>query len=237
MKPSISLLVLTRNEASVVRTNITNIYSYLELNFTDFELIISDYSEDQTPDIVGSMANDLPRLRYIRALRRGIGAGLKAGITMATKDIVMFYPIDLSWSLETIERSVQALQDGANVVIGSRRCPGASVERPFTREIFSWVYNTLTNILFGLHVKDTQGTFALWRHDIESFNGNLNSDDSFLQTEILILSKINNLKIVEIPCSVVERRGHSNISPLKEGTTMLKHMLRFWYILKISKKL
>ena len=233
---SLSLVVLTRNEATFVKKNVQIIYSYLKDNFADFELIISDYSEDDTPQIVLNMAQELPGLTYVRAPRRGIGAGLKAGIAKATKDVIMFYPIDLSWNLQTIERSVNELQHNGDVIIGSRRCAGASANRPLTREIFSQVYSMLANILFDLGVKDTQGTFTMWRHDLETFYQRLESDDPFLQTEILIHSKLKRLRIMEIPCSVVEHRGHSNVSPLREGTAMLKKMLRFWYTFNFKKR-
>jgi hypothetical protein len=142
----------------------------------------------------------------------------------------------LSWDLQTIEDSVNKLQNSADVIIGSRRCVGASVSRSFTRDIFTQVYNMLVNILFDLGVKDTQGTFTMWKRDLATFSKNLESDDPFLQTEILVHSKSRSLRILEIPCSVVERRGHSNVSALREGTSMLKKMFRYWYTFNFKKR-
>jgi len=228
---SLSLIVLTRNEALCVEKNLNLIYSYLKENFSDAEIIVSDFSEDKTPEIVNKISSKIKGIKLVKVPKRGIGAGLKAGMNAASNEIIMFFPIDLSWNLETIKRSVKKLNNNSDFVIGSRWCMGGSTKRPLIRNIFSKIYNTLVNVLFGINVKDTQGTFAIKRTNLKKFDNLLESDDPFLQTEIVLHVKNNGLQI----SNVVERRGHSNISLFRESRLMFYKIIRFWYKYKVKR--
>ena len=224
---SLSLLVLTRNEEKIVGENLIQIHSYLSnlKEIKDFEILVCDYSVDKTPQLVANLSKDFSSIHYVEVKRKGIGAGLKAGIDRASKEFSMFYPIDMSWSLSVIKDSIEAAKRGNDVVLGSRFCKGSIVKRPIARNLFSFFYNSLVWLLFGLKIKDTQGTILFNIKRVKSFRSKLESDDPFLQTEILIYAKNNNLRIIEIPCEVIDYREESKINPIIIGSNMFYRLL------------
>lgn len=221
----ISLVVPTRNEEYIVENNLKLINDYLSGLFENYEIVVADYSEDKTPEIVKELSKKYP-IHYVAVCKKGIGIGIKAGIESAKNDLLMIYPIDMSWNIHCIQESFQKIlcNDG-DVILGSRGCKGSIVNRTKKRIIFTKIYNLLVNIFFSLNISDTQCTAAFKKSDIISFIGNLDSNTAFLQTQLLIYSKRNNLKIVEIPVIVNDIRSDSKISPIGDGISMFKELI------------
>ena len=57
-------------------------------------------------------------------------------------------------------------------------------------------------------------------------------DDPFLQTELLIHSKIMGLRIKEIPVTVIDTRKESKINPIKIGISMMSSVIRKYFYMK-----
>lgn len=229
----ISLIVPTRNEEKIVEKNLKLIYDYLSANktFDDFEILVCDYSEDKTPEIVMSLSKKYPKIKYVPVKKKGIGIGIKIGVQSAKYDALMVYPIDMSWDIECIQNSFLALSDN-NVILGSRGHRDSIVNRPLKRRMFSKLYNLLVNLFFKLHIKDTQCTIALRKSDLDRFFDKLGSDGAFFQTELLIYAKRQNLKIVDIPVVVNDTRKDSSINPVGDGFAMFKEVIREYVRLK-----
>lgn len=223
-----SLIVLTRNAENIVENNLIKIYNYISnLDVLDrFEIIVSDYSEDSTFSILESMAKKFSNIHPVKSPRKGIGCGITTGVQHCSYEYVMFYPIDMAWDLSIIKNSLEKLEEGYDVILGSRGVYGSKTTRPLKRKIFSKGYNTFINILFNLKINDTQGTCAFKKLDYVKYCHNLENDGPFLQTEILIYSKINNLKILELPAIVTDLRKDSSINVLSFSINMLKEALK-----------
>ena len=54
----------------------------------------------------------------------------------------------------------------ADAVIGSKRHPESKVYYPYYRKILSWGYQRVTELLFGLNVRDTQVGMKLYRREL-----------------------------------------------------------------------
>ncbi|MBI2579594.1 MAG: hypothetical protein HYW27_01695 [Candidatus Aenigmarchaeota archaeon] len=132
----------------------------------------------------------------------------------------------MSWNTRVIENSIKAINHGHDVALGSRAAAGSSVKRALNRRIFSFTYNIMLRILFGLDIGDTQGTVAIKKSDLGKYEDNLLFDDPFLQTEILIHSRKLGLNIVEIPVNVTDTRKESKIRPVRTGLKMSSSMLK-----------
>jgi glycosyltransferase involved in cell wall biosynthesis len=229
----ISLIVPTRNEERIAEKNLKLLYEYLSANktFDDFEILVCDYSNDKTIEIVKSLSKKYPQIKYVPVKKKGIGIGMRIGMQSAKYDALMVYPIDMSWGIECIQNSFLALSDN-NVVLGSRGHRDSIVNRPLKRRIFSKLYNLLVNLFFKLHIKDTQCTIALRKTDLDSFIDKLVSDGAFFQTELLIYAKRQNLDIVEIPVVVNDTRTDSSINPVRDGFMMFKEIIKIYIKLK-----
>ena len=76
-----------------------------------------------------------------------------------------------------------------------------------------------------VNISDTQCTVAFKKSNIVSFINELDSKSAFLQTQLLIYSKKNNLKIIEIPVIVNDIRDDSKVSPISDGISMFKELI------------
>jgi len=206
-----SLVVLTRNSENVVEENIIKIHDYLSsLDFLNkFEIVVSDYSDDNTFSILMNLVHKIKFLNPVKAPRKGIGCGILTGVEKSTFEYVMCYPIDMAWDVKVIKESLQKMIEGHRVVLGSRGVENSISIRPLKRKVFSKCYNILVNLLFHLNIHDTQGTVAFRKSDYVKYGKSLNNDGPFIQTEILIYSKILGLKIIEIPVLVTDMRNDS----------------------------
>ncbi len=229
----ISLIVPTRNEDGIVRNNLELIYKYLvKCDFKNFEILVCDYSIDNTPKIIQELSKIYPEIKYVRVERKGIGAGLRAGMLLANYDMIMAYPIDITWDFKCISDSFLVLNSGIDVAIGSREHKDSISKRPLKRKILSKLYNILLNFLFDLQIKDSQGTCALKRLDLHKFIDKLDSDTPVFQTQILIYAKKAGLKSVEIPVVANDNRKASKVNLIGDGFSMFKELLREFYKLK-----
>ena len=165
--------------------------------------------------------------------KRGIGAAIKHGINKSQYDIIMIYPIDMSWKLNTIKNSIEEIMKGTDIVYGSRYAHGSKVHRPLKRRFFSFGYRILIRILFNVKIKDLNGTIAMRKSSVSKFKDKLEDDAGFLQTELAIYGKIHNLKIAEIPTSVVDLRHTSNAFIFSAANNMfsgaVKKRLKLWF--------
>ena len=118
----ISVIIPTRNEEKIVENNLISINEYLSDIFEKYEIIVSDYSEDKTPEIVKELSKKYP-IYYVSANEKGIGIGIRVGIDYARNDLIMVYPIDMSWDISCILKSFQEiLSDNGDIILGSRGC-------------------------------------------------------------------------------------------------------------------
>jgi dolichyl-phosphate beta-glucosyltransferase len=97
----------------------------------DFEVIcVDDGSDDGTATEIARRATLDGRVRLLRMpAHRGKGAAVRAGVLDARGELIFCLDADLSVPPPAIAAALPLLQQGADVVRGSRRCPGARVLR------------------------------------------------------------------------------------------------------------
>src|SRR3990167_3305931 len=88
---------------------------------------------------------------------KGKGFAVKYGMLRGKGDVIGFIDAgrDLDPSQLQIALGIMQLND-ADIVIGSKLHEDSKVNYPFVRKVLSWGYRTLTHLLFGFDVKDTQ---------------------------------------------------------------------------------
>ena len=84
-------------------------------------LVVDDGSKDDTAAIVERWMATHPRLHMVKNPgNKGKGYSVRNGLLQSAGEIVMFTDADLSSPMEEAERLIAAIQDGADVAIGSR---------------------------------------------------------------------------------------------------------------------
>ena len=223
---SLSLILLSRNEEKIIEKNIHNVLRYLNsLNYIkNFEILICDKSDDQTPIIVNNISKQFPQVRLIKVHDIGIGAGIKSGIDNARYPIVCSNGIEIPTGFSFIGDSFKKIVDGYDIVVATRGNSGFIDNRPLKRKIFSKCYNLLINLVFHLSIPDTQSAVTFKLSEIKNFRENLQDDGPFLQTEILIHAKLNCLKLLLMPTNFNDVRKDSKIRVFSFSIDMLKQI-------------
>lgn len=212
LKQPFSVLIPVYNEDNIVVQNAKKLYDFVKnTGFKEFEILICDNgSNDNTSTICNKLSRKYSEINYRYISIKGIGSGIKTGIKNAKFDVLILLSIDLAFHPKFIAESIDVMRlQKADIVIGSKRHDKSKVKRPFSRKVASFAYNTLVNMLFGLRIVDTQGAVTFKKSSIMSFLKNLNSNNSFFQTQFMIYSKKNNLRVIEIPVSVNDPRKSS----------------------------
>jgi dolichol-phosphate mannosyltransferase len=182
-------------------------------------LVIDDNSPDGTGGWCDSRAKDEPRLHCLhRSGKLGLGTATIAGMQYAIEhgyDSVLNMDADFSHHPRYIPAILDAI-DRADVVIGSRYCPGGGVKDwPLARRFMSWAVNTYARLLLGLAPRDTSGAFRCYRTSllIKLDFAAIQSRGYSFQEEILWRLKRLGARMVETPIVFADReRGQSKIN-------------------------
>jgi hypothetical protein len=91
--------------------------------------------------------------------------------------------------------------NNADIVVGSKLHPESKVKYPIQRKILSWGYRTLTHVLFGFNVKDTQVGFKLFRGKVakDVFSRIIVKRFAFDIEVLTVAQKLGYTKIYEAP--------------------------------------
>jgi glycosyltransferase involved in cell wall biosynthesis len=228
--PQLSIVIPAYNESARIESALKNVMSCVSEKGWDAEvLVIDDGSKDNTAAIVQRWMVDHPRLHLIQNPgNKGKGYSVRNGLLQAAGDIVMFTDADLSAPMEEAERLIAAINDGADVAIGSRWLDRArqTIHQPLYRQFFGRCFNWITRKVIGLPFRDTQCGFKAFRRSAAQVIFRLQTIERWgFDPEILFIARKLRYVITEVPVTW----GHderSRISYLKDGMKMLEDMAR-----------
>jgi dolichol-phosphate mannosyltransferase len=166
------VIIPTYNEAGNLQNVLDLIYENIgKQNLIKVYTLIVD---DNSPDGTGRLADEYSRRNkevkvLHRAAKEGLGAAYIAGMQHALQelrpDVILEMDADLSHNPKDILRLIRAIEDGADVVIGSRYVEGGSIPEQwgFYRRLNSSTANALVRYVLGLGAKDCTGGFRAIR--------------------------------------------------------------------------
>ncbi len=128
--------------------------------------------DDSSPDGTGEWADEVAaRDEAVHVLHRadkeGLGPAYLAGFAWGLErgyDVLVEMDADASHRPEQLPRLLDAVAEGADLVIGSRWVPGGSVhDWPLRRLVLSRGANLYAGMLMGLEVRDATAGFRAFR--------------------------------------------------------------------------
>jgi len=228
--PQLSIVIPAYNEGGRIEDALQRVTSCIAEKKWDAEvLVVDDGSKDTTAAIVQRWMTTHPRLHLIQNPgNRGKGYSVRNGLLQAAGDIVMFTDADLSAPMEEAERLIDAINEGADVAIGSRWLDRArqTIHQPLYRQFFGRCFNWITRTVMGLPFKDTQCGFKAFRRPAAQVIFRLQTIERWgFDPEVLFIARKLKYVICEVPVSW----GHderTRLSYLKDGMKMLQDMAR-----------
>jgi|SRR5215471_4013185 len=229
MEPDRTLIVVpTYNERQNVAPLITQL---LQVVAEADVLLVDDNSPDGTASFVQQKFGANSRVSVlIRADARSFGRSVLDGYRAAVEgDYARAVQLDADFSHDPnmVPAMIAASRD-ADLVIGSRYCPGGRVENwPWRRKLLSRFANRYVAIITGLDVRDSTAGFRCWtRRGLESLlQMGVNSEGYAFLLEAAFRAQRAGLRIVEIPIIFTDRRaGQSKMS----GRVIFESVAKPW---------
>lgn len=187
--------------------------------YTDDILVIDDGSTDNTSEIASE--NGAYTIKH--PTNMGKGVALKSGfdyIKDLNYDIVITIDADNQHNPNEIPKLLDAINNGADFVNGSRYLNGPEENTPAYRRIGQQVLDIATNITTGLKITDSQSGFrAFTKKTCQYFKFR---DTGFgIESEMLADAAEAKLKIVEVPITVRYDVDGSTKNPVSHGVGVL----------------
>lgn len=230
MPPTYSIVIPAYNEAARLGATLDSVLAYVHAQRWNAEVIVvNDGSRDTTADIARSFAAKNPILRLVENPgNRGKGYSVRNGMLNAKGDILLFSDADLSSPIEEASKLLTALNEGADIAIGSRwlRAETQTHRQPLYRQFFGRIFNLMLRLTLGLKFKDTQCGFKAFKKPAAQEIFPLQKIERWgFDPEILFLAKKKRFKVLEIPVAW-GHSGDTRINPLVDGSRMFLEMLR-----------
>jgi len=180
--------------------------------------------DDNSPDGTGSLADELANAdAHVRVIHRAGKLGLgTAYLTAFTQGLAEGYDrffemdADLSHDPRYLPEFVRALDDGFDVVIGSRNVAGGGVEGWGPgRHFISKGGSLYSRLVLGLPVRDlTSGYKAFARRALEALDlEGVRSNGYSFQIELTYRAVLRGMRVKEVPIVFVDRTlGRSKMS-------------------------
>ncbi len=204
--PRLSVIIPAYNEAARLPHTLREVLQYLaRQSYSSEVLVVDDGSTDRTGDIVRKRTGEpvpVQLLRHPDGGNHGKGASVKVGMLGAGGDFRLFMDADNSTTIEQIERFWPAVEEGADIVIGSRKIEGAQVviHQPWYKELAGRSGNVLIRMLAVPGISDTQAGFKLFtRRSAEDLFPLLTIDRWGYDFELLAIARQRRYGIREIP--------------------------------------
>lgn len=226
----LSIVVPAHNEEE----NIVEVVKRIERSITiGHELIIvNDHSKDKTVELVSELYKDYSNLRLVENIGDpGFANAIKTGFANIKTDVVVPVMGDLCDDLDTISAMFKKIEEGFDVVCGSRYIRGgARLGGSRLKGFFSCAVGKSLSLLLGLPTHDIANAFKMYKKKVlDSIN--IDAKGFEISMEIPLKAYYLGFKITEVPTIWQERtRGKSSFKMFKLFPAYLRFYL--WAIKK-----
>lgn len=221
----LAIAIPAKDEAAGIAQVIASVpRAALDAMELDYEVVVIDgNSSDGTAEAAAAAGATV-----VRAAGQGKGVDVRRKMPRLEADMVVMLDGDGTYPMHDVPRFVQLLQDGADVVMGSRlREPGrmAAGAMSRTNRVGNWGLSILASILYRHRTTDL--CTGMWGFRKEALAAlPLNSNHFELEAELFAQSVKAGHRIVEIPIDYDVRHGHSKLGGVRTGMKIAAKLLR-----------
>ncbi len=186
-------------------------------------IIVDDNSQDGTEQLIQEL--DKPWIRLIvRKEDKGLSPAVIAGLKESTSDYCVVMDADGSHPATAIPCMIEALQNGADFVVGSRYIKGGTTEDGWG--FLRWLNSKIATMMARpfTRVLDPMSGFLAFRHSTFDQAKNLNPIGYKIGLELIV--KCDCKKVTEVPIHFSTRQlGESKLT-LSVQWQYLQHIIR-----------
>jgi glycosyltransferase involved in cell wall biosynthesis len=219
--PLVSVVIPCLNEAENIEECVTAAREALQRMQVAGEVVVADNDSEDDSARLAEQAG----ARVVVERRRGYGSAYLAGFAASRGRYIVMADADLTYDFNDIPRFVEALQQGAEMVIGDRMDniqPGAM---PWLhRYVGNPILTGLLNLFFRTGVNDAHCGMRALRRDVLP-RLDLRTTGMEFASEMVIRASKEHLRIAEFPIEYHPRGGESKLSSFRDGWRHLRFLL------------
>src|SRR5918912_833789 len=233
-RPSITAFFPCYKDSGTIASIVITADRTLRALTDDYEIIVgNDASTDRSAEILDELSGLYPRLRVLHhPANRGYGGNLRSMFAVATKDLIFYTDGDAQY--DPAELAVLYAHLGPDVDV----VQGWKMERhdPLHRKIIGRAYHHFVRFWFGLHLRDVDCDFRLFRrHVLESFP--LESNSGCITVEMMTRIEQGGFRVHEVPVHHYHRAyGQSQFFNVSRVARTLTELARLWLRLKVFRR-
>jgi glycosyltransferase involved in cell wall biosynthesis len=201
------------------------------LDAVDEVVVVDNNSRDRTAELAAAAGG-----RVVREERQGYGFALRRGLAEAKGDLIVMAEPDGTFVADDIYKLLAYSAD-AQLVLGTRTTRELIYEQANMGRFLrwgNWFVAKLLEVLYGTpSLTDCGCTLRLVHRDaLERFRDRLTVGSSHFLPEMVILARLHDVSMLEVPVSYRARTGSSKITgdfrtTLEVGTNMVRIILRY----------
>jgi glycosyltransferase involved in cell wall biosynthesis len=236
-EPSLLLLIPAYNEEARIEPVLREYADFFRKNYTGkFQIVVVlNGCRDNTLGVVQKVAKDFLSVSYLDfPAPIGKGGALIEGLKLAPlADLIGYVDADGATGPAAVLKLIPFMTQ-ADCVIGSRWLPDSVLlqKQPGFRRVMSRCFHFIVEILFRLHIKDTQCPCKLMqRKAVEKTHANLRIADLAFDVNLLVAMKYAGFRVLEVPIEWTDMIGSKVTSSLfRSSFTMFLSVVRVWLI-------
>jgi len=220
------------------------------MDYSDTTVIVPEKDEPAVSKVVRDVLRTLRNCRvivvYKGASNMTVSEAASLGVTLARQHgsgkgnaciqaarlvktrIMCLIDADATYDARDLRRLVELVRNGADLAVGNRLERLDRGSMPSFVEFGNKVISGTANLLYGMHVKDTQTGLRAIRKDVFNALG-LKEPRFGIESEMTIKARKRGFKIEEIPISYYIRVGSSKQMKLIDGIKLF--LLDFKFLL------
>ena len=223
----LSIVIPALNEETRLPRAVSGLRGYLDSTPVSAEVVIVENgSSDATLQIASDAAQADERFRAIQLPHRGKGRAIREGVAARAGKNIVLCDADFSMPVEEVSTLLHAVQNGADVAIGSREVAGARrIGEPAHRHLMGRVFNWLVRAIAVPGIEDTQCGFKAFRGQVarELFRQQ-RIDGWAFDVEVLFLAARRGYSIREVPITW-RYDPSSRVSPVRDTIAMMRELI------------
>ncbi len=240
MQQKAIVIIPTYNEKENIQRVVPLLFEQFEkvTNWDMGVLVVDDTSPDKTYDVVKQMQKKYKKLHLlVNPEKAGLGGAYLKGMAEAFNnlkaEVVFEFDADLSHDPTKIPVFMRAIDEGADMVVGSRYIKGGGIPSNWGihRKFMSVVGNLVAQtLLTNFTIKDWTGGFRALRKKVYTAVVHKITDREMLgytfQIGFLNVAVRSGFKIVEVPFKFVDRTLGESKLPLSYMKDTLSYLFR-----------
>lgn len=220
MKIEYTFILPARNEEKTLPYCIEEIETFINKNKLKAEILVVD---NNSTDNTSNIAKDYGA-KVVFCGNIGYGNALNCGIKNAFGKYCIMGDSDGSYNFSNLEKFIYYLKKDYDLIVGNRF--KGKIEKgamPFSHRIGGRMLSIIGNIFFHTKIKDYHcGLRAFKTDSIKKLK--LKSSGMEFASEMIISSRLNNLKIIEVETDLRKdlRNRKSHLKTIRDGIRHLK---------------